>query len=82
MKSEEIMNGWSAILGGIFSNNRTRGAGLTQSVKKTAHFQSLCGTYYVDFTECEVGYLKQISTSKGTIFHQGIEFEYVKTSFR
>lgn len=76
------MSGWSAIFGSIFSNRKGVGSGITQSVKKTATFRSLCGAYYVDFTEGDICYIREIKTPRGTIVHRSVEFEYVKTSIR
>ena len=76
------MSGWSAIFGAIFSNRKGCGSGMTQSVKKTAHFRSLCGAHYVDFDHGYAWYLNEIKTPRDTIIHRGVEFEYVSTSIK
>ena len=76
------MTGWSAIFGAIFLNRKGARSGMTQSIKKTAHFRSLCGAHYVNFIDGDAWYLQEIKTPRDTIIHRGVEFEYVSTSIK
>lgn len=76
------MSGWSAIFGSIFLNNNKQTRGLSISVTKTEHFESLCGEYRVDFKERDVAYLKLIANVDNTITHQGITFKHINTSIK